>query len=115
MPRSVIYVETAVDHISPVEIVNLGPHQISQTHRLAAKFWEGQRQPALSLAVGIIDDGEMSGAIVASRGKGDEVLRGPIAGPGRLRMDLRPGAVAKRTRLQNLQYPGVERGNFGVC
>jgi hypothetical protein len=81
MPRSVIYVETAVDHIAAIAIVNLGPHQISQTHWLAAKFREAQRQPALPLAVGIIDDDEVAGARIANPGIGNKVVGGPVAAP----------------------------------
>ena len=88
MPRGVIDVETAVDHFAAIAIVNLGPHQISQAHWLAAKFREGQRQPALSLVIGIIDDDEMAGARITNPGAGNEVVGGPVVGPGRPRLDL---------------------------
>ena len=40
-------------------------------------------------------DDEMTAAFVACPGVGNEVIACPVAGPGRLRLDLRPGAVAK--------------------
>ena len=88
MPRSVIDAETAIGDLAAVAIVNLGPHQISQTHWLIAKFEEGQRQPALSLVIGIIDDDEMAGARITNPGAGNEVVGGPVVGPGRPRLDL---------------------------
>ena len=88
VPRSVIDLEAIVDNVAAVAIIKLGPHHISQAHWLAAKFREGQRQPALTLVIGVIDDEEMAGARIGNPGACNEVVGGPVAGPGRLRLDL---------------------------
>ena len=85
-----IDVEAGIDEFATVAIVNLGPHDIGEAHLPAAKFRERQRQPALALVSGVIDDDDMAATIVAGPGIGDKFVRGPVAGPGRLRLDLRP-------------------------
>src|SRR5271167_2228346 len=95
MPGSVINVETVLDEFAAVAIVNLGPHYIGEAHLLAAQFREWQKQAALPLVAGIIDDDEMVAAVLAGPGEGDKAIKGPIARPGGQRLDLRPGAVAK--------------------
>src|SRR6202012_2515707 len=88
-------------------------HHVVQTHWFAAKLWEWQLQAALSLVVGVVDDDDMAAAFGISPCVGNEVIPGPVVGPGRQRLDQRPGAVAKRTSLlQDLQQPCVEAGNF---
>src|SRR6516162_7407621 len=95
LPGRVIDVEAGIDDLATVALIDLSPHQIGQAYSLAGKLDERHRQSALSLIAGIIDDNEMAGATVAGPGVSNEVVRGPVAGPRRLRLDLRAGAVAQ--------------------
>jgi hypothetical protein len=72
----------------PSRFVDFGPYHIGQAYPLAAKVQKGQRQAALTLITRVIDDDEMAGAVVTGPGKGYEAVRGPVAGPSRLRLDL---------------------------
>src|SRR6516225_5055643 len=96
VPGTVVDEETLINEIGAGAIVNLGPHSVGQAYLPAAKFREWQRQSALCLAAGIIDDDDMAGAVLTGPGRGDEAIRGPVVGPGWLRFYLRPSAVAKR-------------------
>ena len=100
VPGTVIDEEAILNEIGAGAIVNLGPHSVGQAYLPAAKFREWQRQSALPLASGVIDDDDMAGAVPTGPGRGDEAIRGPVVGPGGLRLDLRPGAVAKGRLLQ---------------
>src|SRR5439155_23372216 len=73
-----------------------------------------QPQPTLPLVAGVIDDDDMTAAAIAGPGIGDEAVRGPVAGPGRLRLELRPSAIAEGVRVQYPQQPGVERRDLLV-
>ena len=96
LPWGVIDIEAVIYEFAAVAVVNLGPpHQIGQADLLAAEFRESQRQSALRLVSGVIDDDDIAAAVLASPGVGDKVVRTPVAGPGQRRLDLRPRAVAK--------------------
>src|SRR5437588_333053 len=56
MPRSVVDEEAGTGQLAAVAIVNLAPHYISEMHLPAAKFGDWQRQAALRLVSGVIDD-----------------------------------------------------------
>ena len=73
----------------------LRPHHIGQPHLLAAILRKKQWQTALALIAGVIDNDEISRAVVARPGVCNKILRGPVAGPCLLRLDLRPVAVAE--------------------
>src|SRR6516225_7399476 len=103
------------NEIGAVAIVNLGPHSVGQAYLPAAKFREWQRQSALPLVSGVIDDDDMAGAVLTGPGRGDEAIRGPVVGPGWLRLDLRPGAVAKGSLLQYSQQSGIKGSDLRVC
>src|SRR5437660_23128 len=72
------------------------------------QFRERQRQAALRLVAGVIDDDEMAAAGITGPGISDEAVRGPVAGPGRLRLDLRPSAIAKGRLFQYRQQLGIK-------
>src|SRR5580693_3033982 len=95
LPWGVIDVEAVICEFAAVAVVNLGPHQIGQADLLAAEFRESQRQSALRLVSGVINHDDMAAAVLASPGVRDKAARSPVAGPGRQRLDLRPGAVAE--------------------
>src|SRR5215470_1753757 len=95
MPGSVIDVEAVIDDFRTVAIINLGPHQVGQAHLPAAEYREWQLQPALRLVSGVVDDDDMAAAVLAGPGVGDEAIRGPVVGPCRLRLDLRPDVAVK--------------------
>jgi len=99
MPGSVVDVEAVIDQFGAVAVVDLCPHHFGQAHLLAAQLRERQRQATLCLVAGVIDDDDMAATVVAGPGVGNEAVRGPVTGPGRLRLDLRPGAIAKGAGL----------------
>src|SRR6516164_7995392 len=115
VPGTVIDEETVINKVGAVAIVNLGPHSVGQAYLPAAKFREWQRQSALPLVSGVIDDDDMAGAVPTGPGRGDEAIRGPVVGPGGLRLDLRPGAVAKGRLLQYSQQSGIKGSDLRVC
>ena len=82
VPGTVIDEETIINEVGAVAIVNLGPHSVGQAYLPAAKFREWQRQSALPLVSGVIDDDDMAGAVLTGPGRGDEAIRGPVVGPG---------------------------------
>jgi len=82
VPGTVIDEETIINEVGAVAIVNLGPHSVGQAYLPAAKFREWQRQSALPLVSGVIDDDDMAASVLASPGIGDEAVRGPVVGPG---------------------------------
>jgi len=88
VPGGVIDVETAIDELVAVAVVNLRPHEIGEANLPTAKLGEWQRQPALTLISGIVDDDDMATAGRSGPGVGDKPVRGPVAGPSRLRLDL---------------------------
>src|SRR6516225_8673276 len=101
MPRSVIDVEPGIDEFAAGAIINLRPYDIDQAHLFIAELAKRQRQPALSLIGGIIDDDHMAIAVRTSPGIGHKLVMGPVAGPGRQRLDLRPSAIAKNRLFQD--------------
>src|SRR6516225_7209154 len=115
VPGTVVDEETLINEIGAGAIVNLGPHSVGQAYLPAAKFREWQRQSALCLAAGIIDDDDMAGAVLTGPGRGDEAIRGPVVGPSWLRFYLRPGAVAKGRLLQYNQQSGIKGSDLRVC
>src|ERR1700730_5155690 len=114
MPGGVIDVEAGIDQLAAVAIVDFGPHDIGQTHWFAAEFRERQRQAALRLVAGVIDDDEMAAAGITGPGIGDEAVRGPVVGPGRLRLDLRPSPLAEPRLFQYRQQLGIKGGDLRV-
>src|SRR5580704_14527205 len=90
LPWGVIDVEAVIYEFAAVAVVNLGPNQIGQADLLATEFRESQRQSALRLVSGVIDDDDIAAAVLASPGIGDKIVRRPVAGPGQRRLDLRP-------------------------
>ena len=90
VPGGVIDVEAVIDKLGAVALVDLAPHHIGQAHLPTVHFGEGQRQAALSLVAGVIDDDDMTAAVFAGPGIGDEAIRGPVVGPSELRLDRRP-------------------------
>src|SRR6516164_10697588 len=115
VPGTVIDEEAILNEIGAGAIVNLGPHSVGQAYLPAAKFQEWQRQSALPLASGVIDDDDMAGAVLTGPGRRDEAIRGPVVGPSWLRFYLRPGAVAKGRLLQYSQQSGIKGSGFRVC
>ena len=99
MPRGVVDVEAAADQLATVAIVNFAAKQIGQANLPAAQLKKRQRQAALALIAGVIDDDEISRAVVPGPGVCNKIVRGPVAGPSQLRLDLRPGAVAEGRNL----------------
>src|SRR5215510_1922370 len=95
MPWVVIYVETVVDDVGTVPVVDLAPHQIDKPHLPAAKFRERKPEPALPAVAGVIDDDDIAGLLLVRPGVCNEAVRGPVAGPSRRGLDPRPGTVAK--------------------
>ena len=91
--------EAVLGEIAAGAVVDLGTHQIGQAKLLAGQVRKRQGQPTLPLVGGIIDDDEIATGVLAGPGLSDETVRGPVARPGRQRLDLRPRAVAKGTRL----------------
>ena len=73
-PGAVIDVEAAIDEIVSVAIVLLSSHRIGQSHLLAAKFREWQRQSALPLVSGVVDDDKIAPAALFRPGVGDEAV-----------------------------------------
>jgi len=115
VPRGVIDVESGIYQFHAVAIINLRPHDIGKMHLLTTKLREWQWQQALPRVCGIIADNSVSAVLRADPGIGDQIVRCPVAGPGRQRLDLRPGAVAKRAGpLQYLQQPRTKSGNLRV-
>src|SRR6516162_9826960 len=57
----------------------------------------------------------MAASVLTSPDIGDKAIRGPVVGPGWLRLDLRPGAVPKGLLLQYSQQSGIKRGDLRVC
>ena len=103
MPGSVIDVEAVVHEFVAIAIIHLGAQDIGHAYLPATQLRERQRQAALRLVAGVIDDNNSAGAVITGPDKGDKAVRGPVPKPSRLRLDLRPGTVAIRTRLQNPQ------------
>src|SRR6516164_386229 len=114
VPGGVIDVEPGTRQLAAVAIVNLRAHEIGKAHLLTAKLGKGQLQPALPLISGIIDDDNVSAALGALPAIGDEIVMGPVTGPSRQWLDLRPPAVTKRGPLQYSQQLGIKFGNFPV-
>src|SRR5882724_10756149 len=56
----------------------------------------------------------MTPAGIAGPGIGDEAVRGPIAGPGRLRLDLHPRAIAEGVLVHYRQQFGIKGRDLGV-
>ena len=91
-----IDVETALHELAAVAIIDLGPHGIGKTYLLAAGLRELQRQTALPLVAGVIDDDDITVARLASPGVGNKVVRGPVAEPSDSRLDLYTQAPPRR-------------------
>ena len=115
VPWGMIDEQTVINKVAAIAIINLGPHRIGQAHLLAVQIRKWQQQAALPLVAGIIDDDDMAIIGLPGAGIGDEAVRGPIVGPGRLRLDLRPGTVAKSSPLQYSQQSGIKGSDLRVC
>src|SRR5271156_3117726 len=103
MPGRVVDVEPRIGDLAAIAIVDLSAGQVGQSYRLVAELGKRQRQAALPLVAGVIDNDDMAAFVLSGPGVGDKAIRGPVVGPGRLRLDLRPSAVAKGAGvLQNL-------------
>src|ERR1700720_2985982 len=82
LPWDMIDVEAVICEFAAVAVVNLGPHQIGQADVPAAEFRESQRQSALPLVSGVIDDDDIAAAVLASPGVGDKAVRSRDRWPG---------------------------------
>jgi hypothetical protein len=74
VPRTVIDEETIINEVAAVAVVNLDPHHICQAYLLATQFRNWQRQFALPLVSGVIDDDDMAAAVLAGPGIDDEAV-----------------------------------------
>src|SRR5690349_11682054 len=71
MPGTMIDVETVIEDIGPIPIVHFISHQIGQAHLPIFQFRKRQKEPALCLVVGIVDNDDVSTVITAGPGTRD--------------------------------------------
>jgi len=107
-----IDVEAVIDKLTAVAIVDLGP--ITSVRRTCLPRISGNDSGSRHWPWLPIDDDEIATAVLAGPRKSDKVIRGPVAGPGRLWLDLRPRAVAKGSLLQYRQQNDIKRSDLRV-
>src|SRR5271166_1065172 len=113
VPGRVVNVQTVVDEVATIAKIAFGSQGIDKLHWRVPQFREWQLEAALTLVRGVVDDNDMMVACVIRPGKGNEVIRCPVAGPGRFRVNLRPRAVAKSAGLlQHPQQRTIKGGTF---